>query len=55
LQDREQAGWLIECLDDSTREWVPIAAAEALRAMTGEDHGMDPVEWRKATGESEGR
>ena len=47
LEDRESVDWLIEQLSDQ-REWLKITAAEALRKITGVDHGLDPAAWKDA-------
>jgi hypothetical protein len=49
LEDREQIPWLIECLD-SPRPWLPLAAAEALKKITGKDLGTDAEVWRAELG-----
>lgn len=46
IRDREQIPWLMQCLSDK-RPWLPLTAAEALRNITGRDHGTDPAAWRR--------
>lgn len=47
LKDADSVKWLIEQLGDE-REWLRYRAAEALRKITGEDHGLNADDWRAA-------
>jgi len=50
LQDEAQIPWLLECLTDENRLWMPMAAEDALKKITGKDGGRNPAAWRRVLG-----